>query len=80
MRRFFCQKCNKIKHVRVMPSSVKTPLAENPRDRVGECRWHSAGSPHAFFAANQPPKPLKPVKVKKQPEVPTEGKRKKGGK
>ena len=71
MRRFYCSRCQKIKHVRVMPSSVKTPQAENPRDRVGECRWHSIGSPHAFFAAHKQPTPPKQVKTKKapQPEV-----------
>lgn len=78
MRRFYCSICQKVKHVRVMPSTVKTPNAENPRDRVGECRWHRDESHRSFLNGQLTPKKPSQAKPKKsaQPEVSP----KKGGK
>ena len=41
MRRFFCQICHKIKHVRVMPSDVLEPANPIVTQRIGTCRYHA---------------------------------------
>lgn len=42
MKRFFCTTCDAIRHVRVLPNDVINPLGDKPRERIGNCRWHTA--------------------------------------
>lgn len=40
MKRFYCTICKKIKRVRNLPPTIKTPNADNPTDRIGQCSYH----------------------------------------
>ena len=45
MKRFFCETCQKVKRVRVLPDDASENLnaAAKPGHRmIGTCRWHAA--------------------------------------
>jgi hypothetical protein len=42
MKRFWCSIHKKIIHVHVLPTNVVNPLSDDPKQRVGTCRFHDS--------------------------------------
>ena len=41
MKRFFCTICKRVKRTQHFPINIKSPLAPQVTDRIGECNSHT---------------------------------------